>query len=486
MRQPNYNLSHIHLRLFNTETRQKERFTPLQAPKVKMYTCGPTVYNFAHIGNFRTYVFEDLLRRTLQFFGYQVTQVMNLTDVDDKTIRGATLQKMSLNAFTQLYKDAFFEDVHTLNIEPAEEYPAATDYIPEMIEMIQVLLDKGIAYRGGDGSIYFAIRQFPRYGCLSHLKLEDLKVGASERLDHDEYEKDNASDFVLWKAYDAERDGEIFWESPFGKGRPGWHLECSAMAMRILGDTIDIHVGGVDNIFPHHENEIAQSEACSGHQFAKLWMHSEHLIVDNKKMSKSLGNFYTLRDLLAKGFTGRQMRCMLLQTHYKTQLNFTLQGLDAVKHSLQRLNDFVQRILELDKQNATFETSGAVISSLERCYQDFAAALADDLNISVAFAALFELVREINALCDTFEVNREEARLILALLRRLDSVLGLLSFEAVADSIPADLQDALAKRMEARQAKDWALSDQLRDLIHSRGYMIEDTPQGARLKKGEA
>lgn len=486
MTEPNYDISAIPLKLFNTETREKVDFAPMEAPKVKMYTCGPTVYNYAHIGNFRTYVFEDLLRRTLKFFGFDVTQVMNLTDVDDKTIRGAIAQKVSLDTFTQTYKDAFFEDVKTLNIEPAEKYPAATDYIAEMIAMIEKLIEKGIAYKGGDKSIYFAIRKFPRYGCLSHLKLDDLKVGASERLDADEYDKDNASDFVLWKAYDAERDGDIFWESPFGPGRPGWHLECSAMAMGILGETIDIHVGGVDNMFPHHENEIAQSEACSGNQFVKLWMHSEHLIVDNKKMSKSLGNFYTLRDLLDKGFSGIQVRCMLLQTHYKTQLNFTFQGLDAVKHTLQRLNDFIQRLLEIEKAGNNSPTDGVVVPLLEQSFKHFAAALGDDLNISVAFAAIFDLVREINTLCDAKQVNSTEARQTLDLLRRFDSVLGMLSFAPAVEAVPDDLQEALQKRIEARKAKDWALSDQLRDLILSRGYIIEDTPQGARLKKGEA
>lgn len=483
--QPRYDTSTLVLKLYNTETRQKEGFTPLNPPHVKMYTCGPTVYNFAHIGNFRTYVFEDLLRRTLKFFGYQVTQVMNLTDVDDKTIRGAIAEKTTLDAFTRTYKNAFFDDLKTLHIEPAEQYPAATDYIPEMINMVQSLLDKGIAYRGGDNSIYFAIRRFPRYGCLSHLNLDDLKVGASERLDADEYDKDNASDFVLWKAYDSTRDGNIFWESPFGPGRPGWHIECSAMAMRLLGETIDIHVGGVDNMFPHHENEIAQSEACSGHQFVKLWMHSEHLIVDNKKMSKSLGNFYTLRDLIAKGFSGTQVRCMLLQTHYKTQLNFTFQGLEAGKHSLQRLNDFIRRLFELEAAGRGFETKGIVVPLLEKSFRDFAAALADDLNISVALAALYDLVREINTLCDLNQVNSEESRFVLTLLKRYNDVLGLMSFEPSVDAIPQELQEALERRNEARKAKNWALSDELRDFIHERGYVIEDTSHGPRLKKKE-
>lgn len=468
------------LYLYNTESRKKEKLTPMRDNHVRMYTCGPTVYNFAHIGNFRTYMFEDLLRRTIKFFGMQITQVMNLTDVDDKTIKGAIAQNITLDAFTQPFKEAFFEDLKTLNIESAEHYPAATDYIAEMIEMIHQLLGKGFAYKGGDGSIYYAIRQFPRYGCLSHLNLDELQAGASERVAADEYDKDNISDFVLWKAYDEARDGKIYWESPFGKGRPGWHLECSAMAMKLLGETIDIHVGGIDNMFPHHENEIAQSEACSGHQFVNLWMHSEHLIVDNKKMSKSLGNFFTLRDLLNKGFSGTQVRYMLLQTHYKTQLNFTFTGLEAVKGSLQRLQDFIQRLGEIN-QPTSF---GLVDAVLERAYAAFASSLADDLNISAAFAALFEMVREINGLSDEQKIGTQEAEKVIQLLKQFNAVLGVLSFDKAIDEIPQELHEALAKRIEARQQKNWALSDQLRDFIISRGYIIEDTVQGARLKKG--
>ncbi|NGX47804.1 MAG: Cysteine--tRNA ligase, partial [Chlamydiae bacterium] len=265
------------MKLYNTETRQKEKIVPLEDNKIRMYTCGPTVYNFAHIGNFRTYIFEDLLRRTLKYFGFALTQVMNITDIDDKTLAGAIHENKTLKEYTKLYEEAFFKDLQTLNIEKVEHYPFATDFVPKMIEIIQGLKDKGIAYRGGDGSIYFSIGKFPSYGRLSHLNLEDLKAGASERVGTDEYDKENVADFVLWKAYDPKRDGQIFWESPFGKGRPGWHIECSAMAMDLLGKTIDIHVGGVDNIFPHHENEIAQSEAFSGKPFVKHWLHSEHL-----------------------------------------------------------------------------------------------------------------------------------------------------------------------------------------------------------------
>lgn len=469
------------LRLYNTASRQKETLAPIHHQHIRMYTCGPTVYNFAHIGNFRTYVFEDLLRRTIKFFGFSITQVMNLTDVDDKTIRGAIAQKVPLNAFTQPFKDAFFEDLKILNIEPAEYYPAATDYITEMIRMIETLLAKGIAYRGGDGSVYFAIRKFPRYGCLSHLHLDELQAGASERVASDEYEKDNVSDFVLWKSYDPERDGQIFWESPFGPGRPGWHLECSAMAMKILGDTIDIHVGAVDNIFPHHENEIAQSEACSDKPFVKLWLHSEHLVVDHKKMSKSLGNFYTLRDLLAKGFNGLQIRYLLLQTHYKTQLNFTFQSLDGAKSALQRLNDFIQRLMRVDSE----VDGGQIVALGQKTLELFAAALADDLNISVALAALFDFVRDVNGLCDAGQLSRTEAGQVLELMKKVNSVLGVLSFEKEEAEIPAELQEAFDRRLQARLDKNWKLADELRDFIQERGFMIEDTPQGPLLKKKE-
>jgi len=289
-----------------------------------------------------TFVFEDLLKRTLRFFGYPVIHAMNLTDVDDKTIRGATKNNVSLETYTRRYKDAFFEDLETLNIEKADFYPEATAYIPSMIAMIEVLLARGIAYKGSDGSIYFAISKFPHYGRLSHLKLDELKRGASSAFD--EYSKDHMADFVLWKAYDAERDGSVFWESPFGRGRPGWHIECSVMAKELLGEQIDIHAGGVDLIFPHHENEIAQSEAASGKPFAKLWIHVEHLLVDHQKMSKSLGNFYTLRDLLGKGFSGRIIRYLLLSIHYRLQQNFTFPALDAAKNSLARIDDFVARL----------------------------------------------------------------------------------------------------------------------------------------------
>lgn len=472
------------LKVYNTESRQKEVVQPLKDNHIRMYTCGPTVYNYAHIGNFRTYVFEDLLRRTIKYFGMEITQVMNLTDVDDKTIKGAIQNNVTLDEFTKTFKDAFFEDLKTLNIEPVEHYPAATDYIKEMIVMIEGLIAEGVAYQGGDGSIYFAINKFPRYGCLSHIHLDELQTGASKRVNADEYEKDHVADFVLWKSYDASRDGKIFWESPFGPGRPGWHLECSAMAMNILGDEIDIHVGGIDNMFPHHENEIAQSEAYSHKRFSKLWMHSEHLVVDGKKMSKSLGNFFSLRDLLNKGFTGREVRYMLLQAHYKTQLNFTFTGLSSVSQTLRRLDDFVNRLLTLKNLKIPNEYKANNLKIiLDKAKEEFKAGLADDLNIAVSLATLFDLMREVNTLYDKEMLSTNDALLIIDLLKDFDTVLGIFSFEPQEEVIPVELQEALEKRIQARKDKDFKLSDILRDQIAKAGYIIEDTAHGPRLKK---
>jgi cysteinyl-tRNA synthetase len=466
------------LLLFNTETRQIETIAPFDQNCFRLYTCGPTIYDFAHIGNFRTYVFEDLLRRTLRFFGYRVIQTMNITDVDDKTIRGAIQKKCSLNEYTEPFRKAFFEDLGTLHIERAEHCPAATDYIPEMIHLIETLIAKGCAYKSQNGSIYFKIKSFPSYGRLSHLHLDELLVNASGENESDEYDKENIADFVLWKAYDPSRDGSIFWESPFGPGRPGWHIECSAMAMKLLGDTIDIHCGGVDNIFPHHENEIAQSESYSGHRFVRHWVHVEHLIVDHKKMSKSLNNFYTLRDLLNRGYTGAQVRYLLLSTHYRMQLNFTLRGLDAAKASLQRLEDLIIRLQEIDT-NGSGDGIGELLSSADK---GFCQALIDDMNISAALAVLFDLVRELNTLSDANCLSQSDAQKALALLKKWDEVLGVLPFDQ-EETIPHELQALLQRREEARQTKNYPLSDQLRKEILERGYLIEDTSSGARLKK---
>ena len=468
------------LKLYNTLTRIKQEVVSKKDNEISLYTCGPTVYDYAHIGNFRTYVFEDLLKRTLIFFGYKVTHVMNITDVDDKTINGALKNKLSLKDYTKPYIDAFFEDLKKLNIYKADSYPEATSYIKPMIEIIEKLIEKKVAYRGNDNSIYFSINNFPSYGKLSHLKLDDLQKGASNRVVLDEYDKDNASDFVLWKAYDEERDGGIYWDSPFGKGRPGWHIECSAMALKCLGETVDIHCGGVDNIFPHHENEIAQSESFTGKEFVSIWAHCEHLIVNNKKMSKSLGNFFTLRNLLDKGYSGSQIRYLLLQVHYRTQLNFTFEGLDAAKKSLKRINDFISRLQTLEETDEKIDVS---IHILNKANLDFKSALADDLNISAALAVFFDLIREVNTLIDDNTISKNGADKILDFIKSINSVLALFDLEGNSLSIPREVNKLLDERQEARKNKDFSLSDQLRDKILSEGYIIEDSPKGPTLKK---
>jgi cysteinyl-tRNA synthetase len=348
-----------------------------------------------------------------------------------------------------------------------------------MIALIQKLIEEKVAYKGADGSIYYSITKFATYGRLSHLHLDELKAGASERISTDEYDKDHLADFVLWKIYDPARDGEIYWESPFGKGRPGWHIECSAMAMDLLGPTIDIHVGGVDNMFPHHENEIAQSEACTHQRFVRYWLHSEHLLVDHKKMSKSLGNFYTLRDLLAKGYTGSQIRYMLLQTHYRTPLNFTFEGVDATAKSLERISDFVARLRAIDVDGQTANAEPFILAAKEK----FTLALSDDLNISAALAALFDFIRDINTLCDSSQIGGHEAHKIIQFLESLDTVLGVLPLKVTTDEISSDLQQLLSERQKARVEKDWKKADKCRDELLARGFLIEDTPAGARLKK---
>ncbi|WP_100934200.1 cysteine--tRNA ligase [Candidatus Chlamydia corallus] len=465
------------LYFYNTASQKKEPFFPNHTP-VRLYTCGPTVYDYAHIGNFRTYVFEDVLKRTLLFFGYSVTHVMNITDVEDKTIAGACKKNISLQEYTEPYIEAFFEDLNTLNIAKADFYPHATHYIPQMIQAITNLLEQGIAYVGQeDPSIYFSLNRFPNYGKLSHLDLSSLRC--SSRVSTDEYDKENPSDFVLWKAYNPERDGTIYWESPFGKGRPGWHLECSIMAMELLGDSLDIHVGGVDNIFPHHENEIAQSEALSGKPFVRYWLHSEHLLIDGKKMSKSLGNFFTLRDLLNQGFTGQEVRYMLLQSHYRMQLNFTEEALLSCRHALRRLKDFVSRLEDVPLSGES--PLPKTLTSSNQFLSAFSGALANDLNVSTGFASLFDFVHEINSLIDQGNFSKADSLYILEILKKVDSVLGVLPLTTIVP-IPATVMQLVAEREEARKAKNWAMADILRNEVLAAGFLIEDNKSGPKVK----
>ena len=466
------------LHFFNTLTRQKENFKPITKNEVRMYTCGPTVYDYAHIGNFRAFLFEDLLKRWLKYRGYKVTHVMNLTDVDDKTIKGSQTQHIPLKQYTEFYAKAFFEDAAILNIEPADYYPRATEHIQEMVSLIQTLLAKSYAYKGEDGSIYFAINKFPNYGKLSKIKTRDLKTGT--RVKVDEYAKEEAQDFALWKAYTLE-DGEVFWETPLGKGRPGWHVECSAMSMKYLGETFDIHCGGIDNMFPHHENEIAQSEAATGKQFVIYWLHNEHLQVEGQKMAKRFGNFYTLRDLLAKNCDPKVIRYLLLSTHYRQQFNFTFEGLEAAKGAIERLTNLMRRLKDSNgKGNG--EKISQLIDKVQRCFGE---AMDDDLNISVALASLFDFVRDVNNLLDNNELSKAEAEKVHALLTNFDNVLGVFGkFEV--ETLPQEAVLLIEKREQARKAKDWKTADEIRQQLKAMGIMIEDTAQGVRWRREKA
>jgi len=461
------------IKFFNTLGRRQEEFKPLKNDEVKMYTCGPTVYNYAHIGNFRAYMFEDLLRRTLKYFGYKVTQVMNLTDVDDKTIRDSREQEMMLNDFTAIYKKAFFEDLKILDIEPAEFYPAATEHIPEMIAMIQVLMDKGFAYQAEDKSIYFSIAKSPDYGKLSKVDLENQRPGA--RIKSDEYAKDSVADFALWKAWD-ENDGAVKWDSPWGAGRPGWHVECSAMSMKYLGKTFDIHTGGIDNMFPHHEDEIAQSEAANDCRYVNYWLHCEHLIINGEKMSKSEGNFYTLRDLTQKGFSGTEMRWVLLGTHYRKRLNFSFDACEQARMHLKRFNDFFIRVKGITKAGSACPE---FIEIQQNIAAKFKAAIGDDLNIAEAFAAVFSLQHETNRLMDENKLTVADAESVLDLFRKFDTVLALFNVDAATEEkVPDQILELAQKRKNARLNKDFALADTLRDELKALGWTVEDAPDG--------
>jgi len=464
--------------LHNTLTRALEEIVPCPGvgKTLSLYTCGPTVYAHAHIGNFRAYVFEDLLQRHLMERGFTVRRVMNLTDVDDKTIRGAVAAGIPLGDYTRPFKEAFFEDACTLRLLPAESYPAATDpeQIARMIAMIGTLMERGHAYQAEDGSVYFRIASFPGYGKLARIDPEGQRPG--QRVASDEYEKEDVADFALWKAW-APEDGSVGWDSPWGKGRPGWHIECSAMATGILGETIDIHCGGVDNIFPHHEAEIAQCE-CAAHgkgPFVRYWMHCAHLMVEGSKMAKSAGNFFTLRDLLAKGWTGREVRYVLISVHYRGALNFTLDGLAAARTALSRLDVWRERLIETAGSAASAETPDVAT-------EGFFDALDDDLNISGALAVLFETLRESNRRMDAGELTPAGARGLLDWLARVDGVLAL--EPDAAAWIPPEVEELAAARAAARAAKEWKKSDELRDRIAALGWAVKDTKDGQKIGKG--
>jgi cysteinyl-tRNA synthetase len=460
------------MRFFNTYSREIEEFEPRDPAerKIGIYTCGPTVYSRAHIGNFRAYIFEDLLQRHLELRGYKVHRVMNITDVDDKTIRGAREANIPLSEFTAPFKQAFFEDCETLRIKRADEFPAATDqrYINRMIEMIGTLISRGLAYQAEDKSVYFRINKFPDYGKLAHFDLTQLQ--STGRVKHDEYDKEHIGDFALWKAWDEE-DGDVAWESPWGRGRPGWHIECSAMSTALLGDQIDIHCGGVDNIFPHHEAEIAQSEGVTGKKFVRYWLHCAHLLVDGQKMSKSLGNFYTLPNLLEKGYTGREIRYALMRVHYRAPLNFTWEGMEEARQALGRVDEWLARLREtangkIDRKNTT------------QPGQQFEEALDDDLNISAALGFLFESIRETNRAMDQNEMEAATANTWLNWWERVN---GVLVIEEAPAELPAEIAKLAQARLQARLAKDFQKSDELRNELSTRGWEVRDTKDGQKI-----
>jgi cysteinyl-tRNA synthetase len=469
------------LKLFNTLTRSVEEFVPLdpERKKIGMYCCGPTVYDFGHIGNFRTFVFGDLVRRYLEFRGYSVQHVMNITDVEDKIIERVRQAKTSLSEYTSRYEAAFLEDLQILGCLRPHHLPRATEHIAEIISLIEKLVARGIAYSAPDGSVYFSIEKYQscgcRYGQLVNLNFDQMRPG--ERVRSDEYTKDSLADFALWKKRVPE-DGAVFWPSPWGEGRPGWHIECSAMSMKLLGPSFDLHLGGEDLVFPHHEDEIAQSEGAglqlSGQRFVKHWLHGAHLLVEGKKMSKSLGNFFTLRDLLNKGFSGREIRYLLLKAHYRETFNFTLDGLEEARAALGRLDECLAKLQEL---------AGALAGEADqRLVSNFTEALDEDLNISGGWGVVFEWVREMNRLLIGNQLSAGAAASALAAWNKIDSVLGL-GRKVETGAAPAEVLALLQAREAARQAKDFKQADAIRQELKAQGWLIEDTPKGPRLKR---
>lgn len=463
------------IRLYNTLSRKKEDFEPLEPGKVGMYTCGPTVYSYAHIGNLRTFMFQDLLRKHLEFRGYQVNHVMNITDVEDKIIRTCQETGETRESLTGRYTEEFFQDLDVLGVRRPGTAPRATEYIDEMVDLVKRLRERGHTY-DADGSIYYRIGSFDDYGKLSHFDLEELQQGASGRMDSDEYETEDARDFALWKAY-VEEDGDIYWDTELGKGRPGWHLECSCMSMALLGESFDIHCGAVDLVFPHHENEIAQSEGATGKPFVRYWVHAAHLNIEGQKISKSLGNVITLRSLLDEGYDPIAIRWALRSTHYRQPTNFSADTLDAAKAAVERIRDFRRRL-----RDVAFAEGADLAKECVACEQAFAEALDDDLNVSSALAVIFDFVRVSNRILDDDAVSAEGARAALDLLNRLDEVVGLLG-DAPESEVPQSVLDRMAERQEARRAKDFARADAVRDSLAADGWILEDTPDGPRVKR---
>jgi cysteinyl-tRNA synthetase len=463
------------LKLYNTLTSRVEEFQPLNPQEARMYVCGPTVYDYAHIGNFRTFLFADLLRRYIKYKGYRLRHVMNITDVDDKIIERAVESGKSLREFTDQYIQFFFEDFDALGAERPEAVLRATDHIPEMVELIKQLGAAGHTYQS-EGSTYFRIASFQKYGRLSKMNFEGVVAGGSERVDADEYDKENVRDFVLWK---AAKPGEPFWETELGRGRPGWHIECSAMSMKSLGETFDIHAGGVDLIFPHHENEIAQSEGATGKPFARYWVHSEFLMVEGQKMSKSLGNFFTYRDLIAKGHTPRAIRYLLLSAPHHKQLNFTLEGMRGAETVVTRLNNFKRSLTEFEPGAGS---SPAIAEMIERWRRRFEDALDDDLNTAEALAAIHGLERETNIAIDKKTIKADDQKALLALVDRFDSVFNVFG-EVKQELLDSDIQALIDERQAARAAKNFARSDEIRNQLTEMGIILEDTKDGLRWRR---
>ena len=467
------------IHFYNTLTRRKEEFKEIEPGKVRFYSCGPTVHDFAHIGNLKTFVVFDLIKRYLTYRGYQVDHVMNITDVEDKIIRKVNEKGLPLEELTGQYTEAFFEDMETLNILPADRYPRATEHVSEMVEMIHRLVEDGYAYER-DGSVYFSIQRFPAYGELAGLDMEGMQAGASG-VDTDEYDKEDARDFVLWKAW-KEEDGNVFWKSDLGKGRPGWHLECSCMAIKYLGETIDIHAGAIDLIFPHHQNEIAQSEAVTGVRFVNTWMHGAHINVDDEKMSKSLGNFLTVQDIVKSPDDARAFRYLVVSSHYRTAFNFSTEVLDGAKRTMRHLNNFRTRLKEVEG----LEGGEDLADLVEKAQKEFVRHMDDDLNSPRAMAAVFDMVNGVEGLLGRDGVDRKGADLVDAFMEEVDQILGIfytLPEDEQEETLPEELQALVAEREEARSARNWGRADELRDRFQELGYILEDTPEGTVWKK---